>query len=93
MSEAISGIEDPLELLMRPGSLSVLFQPIVDLRPRRKLLHGVECLAIRQPRGLYVSSRLGKFFFDRQARKPWLDSAKRIDVRVGRHHSSRGRRS
>ena len=36
---------DPLDIVLRPGNLSVLFQPIVDLRPRGRLLHSLECLA------------------------------------------------
>jgi EAL domain-containing protein (putative c-di-GMP-specific phosphodiesterase class I) len=41
---------DPLGEIVRPGGLSVVFQPIVDLRPRGRLLHSLECLA-RGPAG------------------------------------------
>lgn len=41
---------DPFELLRRPGNLGIVLQPIVDLRPRGRLLYGVECLS-RGPGG------------------------------------------
>ena len=54
---AFSAGSDPLEVASRPGNLSVVFQPIIDLRPRSRLLHGVECLA-RGPLGTHPPSEI-----------------------------------
>lgn len=43
-------VQDPLDQLLRPGGLTLLLQPIIDLRPQGQLLHGVECMA-RGPEG------------------------------------------
>jgi len=69
---------DPLEVALRPGNLSVVFQPIIDLRPRSRLLHGVECLA-RGPLGTplegaralfeYVRSRGAEIGVDKRTEK------------------------
>jgi EAL domain-containing protein (putative c-di-GMP-specific phosphodiesterase class I) len=42
--------DDPLEQLLRPGGLTLLWQPIMDLRRAGGMIHGLECFA-RGPKG------------------------------------------
>jgi len=56
---------DPLEVLLRPGGLSVVFQPIVSLKPRGRLLHSVECL-VRGPAGTPFEDAASLFAYVRE---------------------------
>lgn len=57
-----------LDLVLRPGSLSVRFQPIVDLSGERPRPHAIECL-IRGPRGTTLESPNTLFEFARRKRE------------------------
>ncbi len=44
-----------LELILEPGALSVVFQPVFEFRPEGRRLHALECL-IRGPKGTNLES-------------------------------------
>lgn len=62
----VAGV-DPLEALARPEGLSVVFQPVVDLGGRVRLLHGVEGLS-RGPAGTPLADATILFDYVRERR-------------------------
>lgn len=93
-----------LEEILGPDGLSVLVQPIVRVSPRKRTLHGVECLS-RGPKGTlferpdvlfdYVRRKKAELIVDRKVVALALQTCSRIPdpvrVSINVHASSLGR--
>jgi EAL domain-containing protein (putative c-di-GMP-specific phosphodiesterase class I) len=93
-----------LEEILNPGGLSVLVQPIIRVSPRKRSLHGVECLS-RGPRKTlferpdvlfdYVRRKKAELVVDRKVVALALETCSRIPdpirISINVHASSLGR--